>query len=69
MREKQFYCVSCRSIKTVKNDDICVKIYKNKRMIGGKVPTLKAQCNCGTNMTKFIKHDDTKKMQDKYGKC
>ena len=39
-------------------------------MPSGKIPTLKAECQtCETNMIKFIKHDLTTKMQQKYGKC
>ena len=70
LNQNQFYCVKCRKIKTAKADDICVKIYKNYKMSSGKVPTLKAECQtCETNMIKFIKHNSTTKMQDKYGKC
>ena len=70
LTEQQFYCVSCRQKCTSKADDICVKIYKNKRMYDGKVPTLKSTCSkCDTSVTKFIKHDDTERMQEKYGKC
>jgi len=70
MNEKQFYCVKCKKRVTAKADDICVKVYKNYKMPDGKVPTLKAECQaCGTNLTKFIKHDSTTKMQQKYGKC
>ena len=70
LTQKQFYCVSCRAKKTLKDDDICVKIFKNKRMYDGKVPALRGVCpTCDTNLTKFIKHSATESMQEKYGKC
>ena len=69
MKEREFYCVSCRSRVMVPAEDICVKIYKNKKMVGGKVPTLKSYCKCDCKLTKFIKHKDTNKMIDKFGKC
>ena len=70
LNQNQFYCVKCNKRVTVKADDICVKIYKNYKMPGAKIPTHKAECQtCETNMIKFIKHDLTTKMQQKYGKC
>jgi hypothetical protein len=36
----------------------------------GKMPSLKSECpKCDTNLTKFVKHDDAKKLEKKYGKC
>ena len=70
LTQRQFYCVKCRSRKTIQADDICVKKYTNKRIIGGYTPTLKGKCNtCGTTLTKFIKHKDEEKLTAKYGKC
>lgn len=70
LKQQQFYCVSCRARRTAKAADICVKVYKNKKMYDGFAPALRSECpTCGTNLTKFIKHDDTERMQDKYGKC
>jgi len=69
MRQNQFYCVKCKGKKSCKQANMGVKVYKNKRMKSGKVPTLKCECRkCGTNMTKFIKHDDQQKLTSKYGK-
>lgn len=70
LKQQQFYCVKCKAKRTVKAGDICVKVYRNKRMYDGKAPSLRSECpKCGTNLTKFIKHDSTERMQDKYGKC
>jgi hypothetical protein len=70
LKQTEFYCVGCRARVKEHPDDICVKVYKNKRMYDGKVPTLKSQCHrCGVNLTKFIKHDATAAMTAKYGKC
>ena len=70
MKERQFYCVACRKKVMAKADDICVKVFKNKRMVGGKVPALRSYCaKCDVNLTKFIKHDKLGSMQSKYGKC
>lgn len=69
MKEREFYCVgNCRKKVTQDKKDICVKIYKNKR--AGDTPALRSVCySCGTNLTKFIKRDSTKKLTDRYGKC
>lgn len=67
MNQKQFYCVSCKKRVTCHEEDMCVEFFKNKKR--GKVPALRCQCECGTNLTKFIKMDDVDKMLDKYGKC
>ena len=68
LSETQFYCVKCRKAVTVKADDMCVKVYRNKR--AGMTPTLKGQCvYCDTSLTKFIARDSTKDMTSKYGKC
>ncbi len=70
LTERQFYCVSCRKRVTMPADDICVKVFANKRMYDGKAPALRSQCSsCGTNLTKFIPHDSTAKMTTRYGKC
>ena len=69
MKQNQFYCVSCRKRVSVYVDDICFKFIKNKNMYNGKMPVLKSECpKCDTNLTKFVKHDDAKKLQKKY-KC
>lgn len=68
MRQNEFYCVKCRKIVKVGNDDICLTFIKNKRI--GKIPALKAECNkCETNLTKFVKVDDVEKLEKKYDKC
>lgn len=69
MKQNQFYCVKCRKKKMCKSSDMGIKVYANKRMKGGKAPALKCACPaCGTNMTKFIKHDDQSKLTKKFGK-
>jgi len=69
LTERQFYCVKCKARRTIPAEDICTKVYSNKRMYDGKVPTLKAECKCGTSLTKFVKHDAYDKLAAKYGKC
>lgn len=67
LKQKEFYCVFCRNRVTCKDKDIKVVVYPNKRV--GKVPALKCKCSvCGTNLTKFIKHDSQDSMIKKYGK-
>mgnify|MGYP004003244281 CR=1 len=69
LKQNQFYCVSCRGRVSAKAADMCVKVYKNKKVKGG-VPALRAYCTkCGTNLTKFIKHKSKDAMQKKFGKC
>ena len=69
MKENQFFCVKCRARKMCNPENIGVKVYPNKRIKGGEVPTLKCKCpNCDTNMTKFIKHDSLKDAKAKYRK-
>lgn len=69
LKQNQFFCFKCKARCSCTADDMGVKVYKNKKMTGGKVPTLKCKCpKCGTNMTKFIKNADEKKMTEKYGK-
>lgn len=68
MKTNQFYCVSCRKKVIVSADDICVKYIKNSRV--GRIPALKGECSkCDTKLTKFVKRDDAKKLEKKYGKC
>ena len=68
MKVNEFYCVKCRKAVKIGADDICLKYFKNKKI--GKVTALRAQCSkCDTNLTKFVKHDSAKKLEEKYGKC
>lgn len=68
LKQEEFYCVSCR--KRVKGDDICIKTFRNKRMVGGSVPTMTGTCKkCETNVYKFIKHSAKDRLTEKYGKC
>jgi len=68
LNQNQFYCLSCRAKRSCKADNMCVKVYRNRKI--GQVPTLKCECpQCGAPLTKFIKHSDTDKMVKKYGKC
>lgn len=69
LTQNQFYCVSCRKKVSSHPDDMCVEVFKNKRIKGG-VPALRSECTkCGTNLTKFIKHDSKASMIKKFGKC
>lgn len=69
LKEKQFYCVFCRRKVTSKPEDMCVKVYKNKRT-HMDVPALKGMCpNCEGPQTKFIKVDKLLRMSNKYGYC
>lgn len=66
MKERQFYCVSCRRKVMCPADDIHFKIIKNKRIKGG-MPALKSVCNkCDTRLTKFVKRKDASKLKAKY---
>jgi hypothetical protein len=68
MKERQFYCVSCRKKVTLPEDVIGVKYYYNKHL-QHKVPTLKGYCKkCDMNLTKFVKWNKADKMMEKYGK-
>lgn len=68
LKRNEFYCVKCRKRMTCKNEDMCVKIYKNKKT--GETPALRGVCSkCGTNLTKFVKRDDVGHLIEKYGKC
>lgn len=69
LKENEFYCVSCRGRVKVDKDDMCVQMLKNKRSSDGKVPALRARCDCKTNLTKFVKRADVKELVDEYGKC
>jgi hypothetical protein len=69
MQENEFYCVKCRGSVKVPKKDICLKVFKNKRVKDG-VPALRAHCKkCDTSLTKFVKHSDKNKLMKKYGKC
>ena len=69
MLEREFYCVACRKKVTIPANDICVKVYKNKRVPGGS-PALVGHCNkCSTQVTKFIKKDSKDRMIQKFGLC
>ena len=68
MKEREFYCVKCRKKVTEGKQDICVKIYKNKKT--GTSPALVSTCHrCGTNLSKFVKRDKVEKLTKRYGKC
>ncbi len=70
LKQNQFYCVSCRARRTAKTEDICVKIYKNRISPTGESPALRSECpSCGTNLTKFIKHDSVDAAINKFGLC
>lgn len=69
LKQQEFYCVSCRGCVKSDADDMCVKVYRNKKVDGG-VPALRSVCDkCGSNLTKFIKRDSKAAMTKKYGKC
>lgn len=70
LKQNQFYCVKCRSRRTVQPSSMCVKEYKNRRAKHGHAPVLKSYCNiCNTSLTKFIKYNDVDSLTEKYGKC
>lgn len=72
LKERQFYCVSCRKRVTCVPDDISVKIYTIGRgpKKGQKVPSLKCKCLCEQSLTKWIKTEPSyvEKMEHKYNK-
>lgn len=58
----QFYCVSCRSRKTIPADDISAKTFKNKKRLNGKVPMVYAECGkCDCKVYKIIKNSVARK--------
>lgn len=64
MKEKEFYCVSCKKRVLSDPEDMSVRLYKNKNR---EVGALKGKCRkCNTNLTKFIKMADYDKMVEKY---
>ena len=67
LTETEFFCVKCRSTVKLQTNNIKVKVYKNSRFVNGS-PALVGKCKCGTNVTKFICHDDKEKLEKKYGK-
>lgn len=67
LKVNQFYCVSCRKRVTLKDADICVKVYANRKT--GATPALRGKCPCGTNVTKFIARDKADSLTKKFGKC
>ena len=72
MKENEFYCLKCKKRVSIKKNDICFKNFKNSKMVnnGKKAPALVAECNkCETNMVKFVKHKDSKKVEEKFEKC
>jgi hypothetical protein len=68
LSETEFFCVKCRSTVKLQSSNISVKVYKNARFVNGS-PALVGKCKCGTNVTKFIRHDDKDKLEKKYGTC
>jgi len=68
LSETEFFCVKCRSTVKLQTSNISVKVYKNARFVNGS-PALVGKCKCGTNVTKFIRHDDKEKLEKKYGTC
>lgn len=68
MKLTEFYCVKCRKIVNLKNDDICITTIKNKKI--GNIPALKGNCKkCDTNLTKFVKISEKEKLMKKFDKC
>ena len=69
LKEKQFYCVKEGKPVTAHEDDINVIDLKNRKAIGGKVPSLVTYCpKCDTRLYKFISRDLKSCMVNKYGK-
>jgi hypothetical protein len=66
LKQDEFYCVCCR--KKVKGGDIRLKLQKNYKAEGGKVPMLKSSCkNCDCHLNKFVKRSNVPKLKEKYG--
>jgi hypothetical protein len=62
LKSRQFYCVSCRKIRTLPKDDIYFNHDKN-----GK-PRLESQCKyCGTGLFRYVKLSTENSMIKKYG--
>ena len=69
LKQREFYCVKCRKRVAVPANDICVTVYRNKKVKGG-VPALVGSCKkCDTNVNKFIKRNDKEKLINKFGRC
>jgi hypothetical protein len=69
LKQNEFYCVACRDKVRSDSEDMCVKVYKNKKVKGG-IPALISVCNvCDSNMSKFVKRDKKEELVKKYGKC
>ena len=69
LKQQEFYCVCCRKRVKSTKENICVKLFKKKKMPNGKIPALRSWCKkCDCNLTKFIKHKDQTRLTKKYGK-
>ena len=67
MNLNEFYCVKCRMKVKILDKNICMTYINNKKI--GKMPALKAYCKkCDTNLTKFVKRDEGKKLDKKFNK-
>ena len=65
--ERQFYCVSCRTRRTLPKENISMKMYSNK--VRGTIPAMRGVCpSCDTKLTKFVSNDKADKLVEKYGK-
>ena len=68
LKQNQFYCLSCQAVRSCKDKDICVKLYRNSKT--ERTPSLICKCpQCGVSLRKFIKHSQVDKMVEKYSKC
>ncbi len=61
MKTNEFYCVKCKDKVHLQDHHIKCTTLKNKR------PALKGKCsNCKTNVCKFVKAVDEKKLRSKF---
>ena len=69
LKEKQFYCVTCRNRVTCHSDNIFLKTYKVKHRTNVQyVPALKCHCpGCGQSLTKFVSLKNERQLSEKYG--
>lgn len=68
MKEQEFYClnIDCRKKRKSPEEDMYLKISKNRRT-GQNVPMLRSECpKCGGKLSKFVKHDSVPKLKKKY---
>ena len=69
LRQQEFYCMQCCKRVKLSENDIRVHSFKNNKVYGG-TPAMTGYCPfCGSNVVKWIKHDDNTRLTKKYEKC